>query len=400
MNPVKARTTLALLALCASLTAAGEEAETPSPREDWKIVCDEFSCWIAGHSLRERRNFDSPDIVCDNTRTCRIVADMPIGSNPAIHASLLITRAAGPGALPEGKARIAIARWGKDNSPPPEIMMEYQGERRNHAAGELNYWLRFREELQYRQEDPSYPLSPAQIQSLLAAVAQDDGGEIGFSCNFCGHGWGVSTRGLSAALLKMDEIQGRADTPGALLRKGDKPEENVPPPPPLPVIRAAKTHDIPPRVLNKSGEAALKPFLWKSRGKACDIQNEKILRRPLDARHVLISTRCWHVEKFKDGYNEGHAFWVMRDTPEALPEFVTDEANAYENGVISGVFLEFLGNCAGKHWVWDGREFRQSAIWLTSKDIGLGHTMTGGPWRLPLFVTRVIDEDDKELPAN
>jgi hypothetical protein len=37
----------------------------------------------------------------------------------------------------------------------------------------------------------------------------------------------VSTKGANAVLLKMDDVQGSIDTPGALLRKGRKPEASV-----------------------------------------------------------------------------------------------------------------------------------------------------------------------------
>jgi hypothetical protein len=46
----------------------------------------------------------------------------------------------------------------------------------------------------------------------------------------------LSTAGVSAALLYMDEKQGRLDTVTALIRKGPRPASAVPPPPPLPVV--------------------------------------------------------------------------------------------------------------------------------------------------------------------
>lgn len=50
-------------------------------------------------------------------------------------------------------------------------------------------------------------------------------------------GEGISLRGLSAALLFIDEAQGRLGTRGALLRRGDKAESSVPAAPPLPQVR-------------------------------------------------------------------------------------------------------------------------------------------------------------------
>ncbi len=49
----------------------------------------------------------------------------------------------------------------------------------------------------------------------------------------------VLLSGLSAALLAMDDAQGRVGTVTALARPGPKPASAVPPPPPLPMVRAA-----------------------------------------------------------------------------------------------------------------------------------------------------------------
>lgn len=53
----------------------------------------------------------------------------------------------------------------------------------------------------------------------------------------------LSLSGLSAALLLIDETQGRLDTPSAWLRTGTKPNGSVPPPADLPKLAAAK---VPP----------------------------------------------------------------------------------------------------------------------------------------------------------
>lgn len=52
--------------------------------------------------------------------------------------------------------------------------------------------------------------------------------------------WRLSLAGAKAALLRMDELQGRLDTPGALIRKGATPEQTVPAPPPAPVLTRAR----------------------------------------------------------------------------------------------------------------------------------------------------------------
>src|SRR5207253_1006649 len=74
----------------------------------------------------------------------------------------------------------------------------------------------------------------AQVRTLLPALLKD--GRIAWTGK--GTTWTVSTAGANAVLLKMDEFQGRLDTPSALVRKGSKPELNVLPPLPAPEVQA------------------------------------------------------------------------------------------------------------------------------------------------------------------
>jgi hypothetical protein len=95
---------------------------------------------------------------------------------------------------------------------------------------------------------PAAMMKPRQlIYALLCASAavnaypRADQPSISFSHNDWtadGTTWTVSTSGANAVLLKMDEFQGRLDTPGALVRKGSKPESNVLPPLAPPEITA------------------------------------------------------------------------------------------------------------------------------------------------------------------
>jgi hypothetical protein len=108
---------------------------------------------------------------------------------------------------------------------------------------------------------------------------------------------------------------------------------------------------------------------------------------PLDTRHVLISALCW-----RGAYNWSYAHWVMDDALKGKPKFVTATANEYATGIISASFKGGgLGDCwVGEDWVWDGREFRQSAQWHTGQCRSIH---LGGTWHLPTRVTKVIREN-------
>jgi hypothetical protein len=260
MNHIGWKTALALLTLGASLTAAGETPGISFSHGDWEIACDNtLTCRMAGYSSEED------------------------AGNGRGYSSILITRAAGPNALLEGKVSLADHGKYERYKPPRVLTFRIDGK----SKGELNL----------REEHDMYPLAPTQTQALLAAARRDrvirfTGGSKSFM---------LSGAGVSAVMLKMDEVQGRIGTPGALIRKGNKSEESVPPPPPKPVIRAAKVSDAPYRALSASEATALKPLLIED-GRECLWGNEPTLR-PLDEQHVLISVSCPD--------SAGHAYWVM-----------------------------------------------------------------------------------------
>jgi hypothetical protein len=206
----------------------------------------------------------------------------------------------------------------------------------------------------------------------------------------------LSGKGISAVLLKMDEFQGRIGMPGALIRKGGKPETSVLPPLPVPVIRMAKVSDAPSRNLTESEAAALKPLLWQNKEveeNCADIFPGTLTLTPLDEGCVLISTQCWVA-----AYNDGSAYWVMDNALKGKPEFVTSDGSDYGGGVIYASHKgRGLGDCwDGRKWVWDGREFRQSSEWHTGMCRGI---RAGGAWHLPTLVTRVIDENGKDISS-
>jgi hypothetical protein len=379
------RTALALLALCASLTAAaGEEEGIHFQREDWEIACD-------------------------NTRTCRMAGYHLEEKYDEGRGSVLITRAAGPNTPLDGKVTL-VESGGKYGpfDPPAILTLRIDGKPR----GKLSF---------LEKNSLEYSLTPAQIEALLAAARRDhvvefEGKFADFEGTLDGKpykeegrfvSFTLSGNGVSAVLLKMDDFQGRIGTPGALIRKGNQPEESVLPPRPAPVIRAAKVSKALPRTLTESEAAALKPRLLRSKGseEACEfddpesrkaIDSHEITLAPLDERYVLISMPCW---RDKYAYNEAEAYWVMDRSLAGTPKFVTIQANKYENGVISGSF-GWVGG--GSSWVWDGRKFRQSSKWHAgikwNADMSPGLAVVGA-WHLPTLVTRVVDENGKDISS-
>jgi len=68
----------------------------------------------------------------------------------------------------------------------------------------------------------------------------------------------VSLAGASAALLYIDDRQGRAGTVTALARPGPKPASRIAPPPPIPVVRVATAGSGPAFTLTRARAVALR----------------------------------------------------------------------------------------------------------------------------------------------
>jgi hypothetical protein len=345
MNHAKWQTVLAVFTLCASLTAAGKESGFSFAHGDWEVVCDNtLTCRMAGYCPEEE------DV---EGRHC---------------GSVRITRAAGPNAPLRGDVRLE----------------DFPGEKER-----LTIWIdgKAQGELAYQEKNFSYSLAPAQIRALLAAARND--GEIRFARDSrkAAEFFTLSGRGVSAVMLKMDEIQGRIGTPGALIQKGKKPETSVYPPRPAPVIRAAKVSHAQPRMLTRPEVAAIVPLL----GGECNFDDEVIKKhgefvlRQLDEEHALISTLCW----VGRGAEENYAYWVVDSALKTPPRFVSVQLNEYDKGFIFGSIRYGNGDCHGSRvLVWDGREFRQSH----ADKPGMCRRKVGF-WSFPTFVTQVVNED-------
>jgi hypothetical protein len=352
-NPRSAFPFLALLLLSFCATAQGEEtAGVYFQHGDWEVVCDNtLTCRIAGYCAEE-----------DFANGC---------------ASVRITRAAGSDAPLEGQARLADDDDG-DGKTPKVLTLWIDGK----AKGKLK-----------NPRDGKFALTAAQIRALLAAARKD--GAIAFVGS--AKSFMLSGKGISAVLLKADEVQGRIGTLGAFIRKGDRSEERVFPPRSKPLIRAAKVGKAQPRKLTAPEFAVLKPLLlqsmkdndtcWEREQEAAE-KKDAFTLTPLDEGHVLISAQCWVA-----AYNDGYAYWVTDDALKTPPQLVTNSGGSYDENNANGEIYVLqkgrgIADCMnGEGNIWDGQAFRLYEKWTT----GMCRGFTGGAWKLPTFVTDVIN---------
>jgi len=309
-------------------------------------------------------------LVCDNTHTCRAAGYAPEGGEDG--ASVLLTRDAGPGQPVNAELQVS------DTDEP--------------AAADLHLHIDGRDlgALGADGEQGGHALSRAQSGALLAALLRDSRIHV---AHRDGRRWELSDQGAAAVLLKMDEFQGRLDTPGALVRRGTRSEASVPPPLPAPVVRRPPMSPPHPGddALARSPElrAALRASLDGASGD-CERFDELPADAPLqvdrlDDHRVLVSTPCWLA-----AYNAGSGYWVANDRAPFRPRLVTTDGTDYDAGQISADHKgRGLGDCwSHADWTWDGAHFVPTSEYQS----GMCRGMPGGFWVLPTLDIEVLDQ--------
>ncbi len=309
------------------------------------------------------------EVVCDNTLTCRAAG---YSAEEGKGGSVLLTRQAGVGTPVSGEVMLAEVD-AKNDAPAPRLTLWINDQSVGEVkSGKYGDWL----------------LSNKQTRDIIAAVKGS--GKVEFKGG--PEPFVLSGEGAYAVLLKMDDVQGRIGTPGALTKKGDKPESSVTAAVPAPVIHRVKSEKAQERPLTVPELAILKPKLLAtlSEDDWCDLiqpsdeqEAETISLTPLDNAHSLISALCWRA-----AYNTGNGYWVIDSKLAGKPELITISGSAYENGeIFLGQKGRGLGDCWGMaNWVWDGETFRKSREATTGV---CRYLRLGGTWDLPTWVADV-----------
>ncbi|BEV71667.1 MULTISPECIES: DUF1176 domain-containing protein [unclassified Paludibacterium] len=176
--------------------------------------------------------------------------------------------------------------------------------------------------------------------------------------------WQISLRGLKAALLKMDAMQSRLDTPGALVRKGSKAENSVPRPPLAPLVKAS-----PLPASRPDDPKLIMPILRATARTDCSVPlNDPALLAAtihrLSASRVLLLAAC-----DAGAYQSTFQAWLANDRPPYRPEPVrlpdvdgsagqlTDPA--WQTGLLRSYAKgRGIGDCGSlRVWAWTGQQF-------------------------------------------
>lgn len=309
-------------------------------------------------------------VACDNTRRCEAQGYHAEGSG-SLPVMLSVTREPGAGRAAQWRIGFGtIGPSGDDDAPPPHATEPVAL-----SVGAVQFSLKL--PASWKPGD-LVTLNPEQAAALLPALRSADALVLRQGTQR----WTVSLKGANAALLKLDDLQGRVGTPSALARPGNKPESSVPPALPVPVVRA---QPVPAPV---AADAALRPALLAAvrqiSGSTCEqLSTPEVAERGevwrLPGNKLLVTFECWQA-----AYNAGSAAWIVNPQPPYAPQPAhfaslpmeggkgplrmqwSDEPSdlsfernaagllrAHSSGRARG-----LGDCVGlSDWVWTGEHF-------------------------------------------
>jgi hypothetical protein len=345
------RLLLAVLALCLvpQFTQAGGESGIYFFHHDWEIACD-------------------------NTRTCR-AAGYQSDSVDESPNTVLLTRQAGPAQPIKGQLMI-----GDDYDMPSNMPSKFKLSMS--INGKING------DVIVHKESRIGKLSKEQVAALIAALSRNSTIEWLTENNI----WRLSDKGAAAVLLKMDEIQGRIDTTGALIKKGPLSEAKVLPALSAPVVVAAKVAKPEPGdgKLSPDKTQQLKEALRQTTNEEdCyklfenETDESELSISRLNKSKLLVSALCW-----MGAYNSGHGYWMINDHPPYAPVLITTLGTGYgDGGIYASQKGRGLGDCwSSNDWTWDGNQFIHTASSTTGMCRGIA---AGGAWSLPTIVSKV-----------
>jgi hypothetical protein len=233
----------------------------------------------------ETRRFKDWSVTCGNDGTC-----WAFGFAPEFAAGWVrIVLKPGPDARPQ----IDFGAWpDEDARPSGPIGLMIDG--RTFAASLSDA----------SQDEAPIGVITADTGAVIDAIAKGRSIVIrGFSNQV------LSPSGAAAALLWIDEKQGRLETPTALIRRGDRPASAVPVAPALPVVTAAPAVDQ--TGFGTEGSAIPAALRARSEVRACladsstPAVSNMVMSARLDAR-----TELWAVPCGSGAYNVSHNWYL------------------------------------------------------------------------------------------
>jgi hypothetical protein len=365
------RATAGLWGLFLALAACGEGAAAPDEAPAGSIAATGPAPASQAAPPSETRQFRDWQATCDNGNAC-----YAFGFAPDYEAGWVrIFMPPGPDAEPE----VAFGLWGEETAGPATPALKVDG--RAFPAGRS------------QASDTGAPVGEirAGARAVVAAVAAARAIEVD-----AGDTMTISPNGASAALLWIDERQGRLGTTTALLRRGERPASGVPAAPALPELRPAEAADQTGFGDDKQALPASLRALPAVRACLAESEHSEWLLQNVMSARLDAAAELWAVPCGAGAYNILHQWYLTgpggRDPrPAELPgsegprpaeaEDAGPDHETVNGGYAPGTrtLTAFakgrgLGDCGtSQTWLWTGRRFELQA------ERSMGHC-AGVPW--------------------
>lgn len=350
------------------------------------------------------------DLTCDNAGTCRAVGyyadeNFDPDSKTDQIVSVLLKRQAGMGKV-QGFVNLGVnddETWKEmskiANHQPnnlPELFID--GKSYGQVIDMGNVF-----------SDGLARLTDKQLSAIVSQV-----GKPNFSVQFRWgeYRWTLSDLGLKEVLTKMDDVQGYANTPLALVQKGnksaptqtyvypkldDKPlhsekettiARNSPDGQKLIALLSSKSSSFKPHNADYVEDYTECTALVADK----DLDEYDRERTDFTAIQVtkdkkLIIGHCWNA-----AYNMGYAGWIVDNNYTKVHQAIDTALSSWKgNRLFSAQKGRGLGDCwSSQHWTWDGSKFVQTYDGYSGQCRGFA----GGAWQLPTLVVDVASDKD------
>ena len=321
---------------------------------------------LAGPMTANAQSFESKDWqgVCDNTRTCRAAGYSVEGSENPV--SVLIARASGPGKPVFGE--LQLGTLDARAAHPASVAMVIAGK----PAGTIRI-----------DRNNHADLAPAVTGALLKALIGGSG--VSFTAGKAT--WRLSGDGAFDMLHKMDDVQGRAGTLSAIVRKGGGSDSDVASPMAVPRFEAG---NIPATRMPGDDALAIRVLAAIQSNPDCPLLDDGAAQAKarlwhLDANRLLVMQPCRTVANaIVNGY------WTANLRPPYDAKALTYSGSDYDGtGTIAARETSAsTGDCGSTQaWTWNGFRFEQTY----SATGGLCRSVkAGGAWELPSVVSNVV----------
>lgn len=327
----------------------------------------------------ETREFRDWRAVCDNGNRCAAYAGSDIG------AWVMVRRDAGPGAAP-----VILAGQGPayGDEGPPEAALTFDG----HAVA-------------LRRTAQGMAVPEAAVMATLTRLAAAR--EVRFSV--MDEGPEISAAGATAALLWIDERQGRLDTADAMIRRGPRPAASARAAQVLPVIEAAPAvaqgglgaANDPLQGENDTPDIPLPAAIEALPGvKECREVTNTYVQKAVMAARLGPQTELWGVPCSAGAYNVSYALYLtgpggVDPRPAAFPTWRAHGLTEGDQDWLTNPVFDpatrtishfphgrGIGDCGViQTWTWTGRAFALKEEKSMGDCWGMGADLWPTTWR-------------------